>query len=125
MGALDTVGGHLDIDAVLDPQGALRIRGAAVGQSGRDVNRLNACRIERRRVIDELTGSSQFWRAGHPVGVGFGYHHPALVGYFFFQGGYVGEPVPGGQTDLEVLPVNEKGYVVTMLERSIFVGNKS
>ena len=83
------------------------IRHAAGGQAGRDVDRLNTCRVEGGRVVDELTGPFQLGGPGNPVRIGFGYYDPTLVRHFFFEGGYVGQPVPGSQAYLEVLPVDK------------------
>ena len=111
--ALDAIGGHLDVDAVLDAVGAHPVGagGMGGGHAGWDKDGLDACRIEGGRVVDELAGPAELGRPGHPVGVGLGDHHPALVGYLLLQRGEIGVAVACREADLEVFPVNEQGDV--------------
>ena len=107
VGGVDAVGGHLDVDAVFDGDGASGAVGTAGRQAGGHVHRLDAGGVERRGVLDELAGALEFGRASYPVRVSFAYYHPAVVGDFFLEGGDVGGSAPGRQADFEVLPVYE------------------
>ena len=109
VGYLDTVGGHLDVNAVLD---ASRAHAVGIGRVGRRSSRgheygLDAGGVEGGRVVQELAGAPEFRSPGNPVRVGFGNHHASVVGDFFFKGRYVGCAVTHSQTDLEVFPVDE------------------
>ena len=109
MGAFDTVGGHFDVDAVLDAVGAHPVGGGGGGgrDAGRHENGFDAGGVERGGVVDELAGAAQLGGAGDPVGVGFGHHHAALLGDLLPQRGQVGAAVAAGEADLEVFPVDE------------------
>ena len=109
MGAFDTVGGHFDVDAVLDPVGAHPVGGGGGGgrDAGRHENGFDAGGVERWGVVDELAGAAQLGGAGDPVGVGFSHHHAALLGDLLPQRGQVGAAVAAGEADLEVFPVDE------------------
>ena len=112
VGGVNAVGGHFDINAVFDADGATGLIGAAQGQAGGDIDRLNAGGVQGRGVVDELAGALEFGGAGHPVGVSFADHHPAVVGNFLFQRGDIGRAAPGRQADFEVFPVDEQGNVL-------------
>ena len=111
--ALNAIGGHLDVDAVLNTGGPVGVRGRS-GQwkAGWDINRIDPGGVKGRRVEDELARSPQFGRPGHPISVGFGDYDASVVGYLLLERGNVGVPVPAGQADLEVLPIDKKSYVV-------------
>ena len=119
VGALDTVGGHLDIHAVFHPEGAGVAGQAADRQPRRDIHRLDAGGVEGRRVIDELTGPAQLRRPGYPVGISLGHYHPAVMGNFLFEGGNIGVAIAGGQANLEVFPVDKEGDVVAVLRGTV------
>ena len=123
VGDLDAVSGHFDVDAVFHPGGASRV--AAQSQTGRHVDGLDTRSVEGRGVVDELTRAPQFGGASYPVGVGFGYNHAAVVGNLFLQSRDVGVAVAHGQTDLKVLPVDKKGYVVAGVYRSVHMRIRS
>ena len=110
MGAFDTIGGHLDVNAVLDPVSPHPVgRGRRAGRHpGRHEHRFDPGGVERRRVVDELAGPPQFRGAGHPVGIGFRHHHPPLLRNLLPQRRQVRRPVAGRQTDLEIFPVNKQ-----------------
>ena len=110
VGALDAVGGHFDIDAVLHTVGAHPVGGGSLG--GRDAcgneHRLYACGVEGGRIVEELAGAAELGSPRHPVSIGFGDDHSAQVGDFLFEGRQVGIAVPNCETDLKVFPVNEQ-----------------
>ena len=124
VGALDAVGGHLDIHAVFHPKGAGVAGQAADRQAGGNIDRLDAGGVESRRIVDELAGSAQFRRAGDPVGVSLGDHDPAVMGNLLFEGGNIGRAAAAGQADLKVFPVDEQGDVVAILGGAICGYNK-
>ena len=86
MGDFDTVGGHLDVDAVLDAPGPhpISVGGAWGWSPGGHEHRLDAGGIERRWVVDELAGAPEFRSLGDPVRVGFGDDYASMVGDFLF-----------------------------------------
>ena len=114
MGALNAVGGHLDVDAVLDAVSAHSVGGR--GLRGRDASGdedgLDTGGVEGRRVVVELAGATQLGGSGDPIGVGLGYNDASLVGDFFPEGGEIGASIAGGETDLEVFPVDEESDIV-------------
>ena len=86
VGALDAIGGHLDVDAVLHPGGSKRGgAGPAVVKACGHIYGFDTGGIEGRGIVDELAGAPEFGGPGDPVCVGFGHHHPAVVRYFFLQ----------------------------------------
>ena len=54
---VDAVRGHLHVNAVLDADGTTRLVGSTQRQPGGDVHRLDACCVQRRRIMDKLAGS--------------------------------------------------------------------
>ena len=127
MSAFDAVGRHLDVDAILDPGGPAGggCRGPRQKQPRGDIDGLDARGVEGGRVVDELAGTAKLRCPGHPVGVGLGHHHPAMVGNLFFQCGNIGLAVPGGQANLEVLPVDKEGYVFAVGYLLVHAGDSS
>ena len=118
MGDLDAVGGHLDIDAVLDAAGthAVGVGGAGRWEPGGHEHRFDAGGVEGGRVVEKLAGAPKFGGPGNPVRVSLGNHYASVVGDFFFQSGNVRGAVAYGQTDLEVFPVDEQGDVRPAVE---------
>ena len=47
-----------------------------------------------------------------------------MVGNLLLEGGYVGGAIADGQTDFEVFPIYEKGYIIAGLGVSVYVYNK-
>ena len=79
--------------------------------AGGDEDGLDPCGVEGGRVVEKLAGAAELGGPGHPVGVSLGDDHAAMVGDFLFQGREVWGAVTGGEADLEVFPVDEKGDV--------------
>ena len=82
----DTVGGHLDVDAVFNSSSPHAVGVVGTGRRGPSGHKywLNASGIKGGRVVQELAGASKFGSPGDPVGIGLSNDNAPVVRDFFF-----------------------------------------